>query len=666
MVKKAITDFLEKENRYFEICEAEILRHNIHVQKMMSVVSSLIFLGMIILAKLLISGFTLHPVYYMLFFILVVFFAINQFAFKRRITFRKLRLESIIIYGSIYIMTIIIDTIPTPEAPAVLFPFFVILFVAIYTDKLIVYAGFITPLCIFCIVMDAIHKSNFFFSRDVFAIVASYIVTVLITVLFQNLRINLALNNADLEEVSNKAAEAEAEAIAANKAKSQFLSQMSHEIRTPINAILGMNELIIREYDDDTLVKYAHNIKSAGNTLLALINDVLDFSKIEAGKMELFKVEYDLAGMITELVSMVDERARNKGLELKVTVNEQMPHLLYGDSVRLKQVILNILTNAIKYTENGFVHMDFDYVVGSHLNINGTVELKISISDTGIGIREDDMEKLFSPFERLEEVRNRNVEGTGLGMSIVQKLLGLMGSELHVRSEYGKGSTFSFLVAQETRSWEPIGDFNEAYDKLVKSEEDYSTLFEAPDAKILIVDDNEVNLVVTKNLLKDTKIQTVTATSGKEALKLCDEQEFDLLLVDHRMPGMDGMEMLWRLRSNNECINQKKPSIALTANVFSGAREVYKNSGFEDYLSKPILGDSLERILLEYLPEEKVIRTTNKKYVKHVPTRIDKTDDNTIIEQATENINDVREDYSYDSELYAAIGLLMKRANISG
>ncbi len=665
MVKKAITDFLEKENRYFEICEPEILRHNIHVQKMMSVVSSLIFLGMILLAKFLIKGFTLHPVYYMLFFILVVFFAINQFAFKKRITFKKLRLESILVYGSIYIMTIIIDTIPTPDAPAVLFPFFVILFVAIYTDKLIVYGCFITPLCIFSIVMDAIHKSNFFFSRDVFAIVASYIVTGLITVLFQNLRINLALNNADLEDVSNKAAEAEAEAIAANKAKSQFLSQMSHEIRTPINAILGMNELIIREYDDDTLIKYAHNIKSAGNTLLALINDVLDFSKIEAGKMELFKVEYDLAGMITELVSMVDERARNKGLELKVTVNEQMPHLLYGDSVRLKQVILNILTNAIKYTENGFVHMDFDYVVGSHLNINGTVELKISISDTGIGIREDDMEKLFSPFERLEEVRNRNVEGTGLGMSIVQKLLGLMGSELHVRSEYGKGSTFSFLVAQETRSWEPIGDFNEAYDKLVKSEEDYSTLFEAPDAKILIVDDNKVNLVVTKNLLKDTKIQTVTATSGKEALKLCDEQEFDLLLVDHRMPGMDGMEMLWRLRSNNDCINQKKPSIALTANVFSGAREVYKNSGFEDYLSKPILGDSLERILLEYLPEEKVIRAAKKKYVKHVPTRIDKTDELQIVPQK-ENIEDIREDYSYDSELYAAIGLLMKRSNISG
>ncbi len=666
MIKKALTDFFEKENRYFEICEEEIIRHNIKLQKMMSIISSLIFIGLILLAKIMIRGFVLHPVYYVLFFILIAFFAINQVIFKKKISFKGLRAESIIVYGIIYILTIIIDTVPTPEAPAVLFPFFIILFVAIYTDKLTVYAFFITPLCIFSILMDAYNKTDFFFSRDVFAIVSSYVVTGLITVLFQYLRIELALNNADLEELSNKAAEAEAEAIAANKAKSQFLSQMSHEIRTPINAILGMNELIIREYDDDTLIKYAHNIRSAGNTLLALINDVLDFSKIEAGKMELYKVEYDLAGMITELVSMVDERARNKGLDLRVTVNEEMPHLLFGDNVRLKQVILNILTNAIKYTENGFVHMDFDYVAGGRLDINGAVELKISISDTGIGIREEDMEKLFSPFERLEEVRNRNVEGTGLGMSIVQKLLALMGSELHVRSEYGKGSTFSFLVTQETRSWEPIGDFNEAYDKLVKNEEAYSTLFEAPEAKILIVDDNEINLVVTKNLLKDTKIQIVTATSGKEALKLCDEQEFDILLIDHRMPGMDGMEMLWRLRSNNECINQKKPSIALTANVFSGAREVYKNSGFEDYLSKPILGDSLERILLQYLPEEKVIRSTNKKYVKHVPAKQDKLDDTEIKEPTVENIGDVREDYSYDSELYAAIGLLMKRANISG
>ena len=664
MIHEVLAEYRSKEDRYFELCEKDIVKTNMSVQRKMSIVVAAIFLAMIIISKVIIRGFIIHSLYYLLFAFIIVFFITNQILVNKKLSFKACRRESLAAYGILYLGCIFIDSMTAgQETPAVLFPFFLIIFVAIYIDKLRVYVLFELTLSIIFCVLVIINKVVFFYSRDIFQIFTSLIVSGIIAVLIQKLRISMALNTAELEQLSEKAAEAEAEAIAANSAKSQFLSQMSHEIRTPINAILGMNELIIREYDDDNLLKYSHNIKSAGNTLLSLINDVLDFSKIEAGKMELYNVEYDLAGTIAELISMVDERARNKGLDLQITVNEEMPHLLYGDNVRLKQIILNILTNAIKYTEKGSIHMDVDYISSGHLDINGTIGLKISVSDTGIGIRDEDMTRLFSPFERLEEVRNRNVEGTGLGMSIVQKLLALMNSELMVRSEYGKGSTFSFTVQQETRSWDPIGDFHETYEKMIKSEDNYRQLFEAPEAKILIVDDNEINLVVTKSLIQDTKIQIVTATSGKEALKICDEQEFDLLLIDHRMPGMDGMEMLWRLRSNDKSPNCNKPCVVLTANAFSGAREVYKNSGFEDYLSKPIIGDALEKVLLELLPADKVIKTDGSEYKKHIPTRSVKYEPS-MAQVKPETIVDIREDYSDDPDLYAAIGLMMQRANI--
>ncbi len=665
MIKEALAEYKEKEHQYFELCRNDNIKKNISVQKKMSVIAGAIFLTLLILAKLIIRDFYIHPFYYLYLGIMILFFVVSQFVSNRELSYKTMRTESLFMYGMLYFGMILIDCAHS-EAPAVLFPFFIILFVIIYIDEIWIYLLFEIVMCASFGVCVFISKTELYISRDIFSIISSFLVTGLIAVFVQNLRINAAINEANLTKFSQRAAVAEAEAIAANNAKSQFLSQMSHEIRTPINAILGMNELILREYEDDNLLKYAHNIKSAGTTLLALINDVLDFSKIEAGKMELYKVEYDLARLIAELVSMVDERARNKGLELKVTVNEKMPHLLFGDNVRLKQIILNILTNAIKYTEQGMIHLDVDYFVSGHLDVNGMVDIKISVSDTGIGIREADMERLFSPFERLEEVRNRNIEGTGLGMSIVQKLLGLMDSELNVKSEYGKGSTFSFVVKQETRSWEPIGDFNDAYENLVKTETDYKQLFEAPEAEVLIVDDNEINLVVAKNLLKDTKVKITTASGGNEALKICNNKEFDLILIDHRMPGMDGMEMLWRLRSNDKCPNQNKPTIALTANAFSGARQVYKNSGFQDYLAKPIIGDALEKVLMEYLPKDKVRLTDGKAYVKHKPAKAAKYDEEVPeVEEKKKNIGDIREDYSDDAELYAAIGLLMKRASVS-
>ncbi|SEK36880.1 Signal transduction histidine kinase [Butyrivibrio sp. ob235] len=662
MLRETIADFRNDEEKYFEICEKNIVKINMTVQRKMSIALVGIYLIMLIVAKALLQGFRLHVTYYILFIILFLFFVSNQQLKNRALSLRLCRLESIFFYGLLYVMLIVIDILPYKEQPAGLFPFFLIMFSTIYIDKLRVYFAFDLSLCIGFAVFCYFWKSRLYFSRDIFAIIASMFVTAICTLILVNLRMKEALNNARLEELRFKAAEAEANAIAANGAKTQFLSQMSHEIRTPINAIIGMNELILREYDDNQLKKYAHNIKSASNTLLTLINDVLDFSKIEAGKMELYNVEYDLADMISELVNMVEERAKNKGLEFNTIVNSQIPHLLYGDNVRLKQVILNILTNAVKYTEHGSIEFAVDYIDGGHLDKDSSIGLKISVSDTGIGIREEDMHRLYDPFERLEETRNRNIEGSGLGMSIVQKFLKLMNSELYVKSEYGKGSTFSFVVEQQIRSFEPIGDFKVAYDKIIEDDSNYRELFTAPDADILVVDDNEINLVVTRNLLKDTMINIETASSGKEALLMTAKKKYDLMLIDHRMPEMDGMEMLWRLKSDEKNINRDTPSIALTANAFSGARDVYRKSGFQDYLSKPIIGDALEKMLINYLPEDKVYKNDNDLKKKKKPQKYSKTGERG--ESKITNIEELREDYFDDKELYEAIGIMMERANI--
>ncbi|SDB30780.1 ATP-binding protein [Butyrivibrio sp. INlla16] len=662
MLRETIADFRNDEEKYFEICEKNIVKINMTVQRKMSIALVGIYLIMLIVAKALLQGFRLHVTYYILFIILFLFFVSNQQLKNRALSLRLCRLESIFFYGLLYVMLIVIDILPYKEQPAGLFPFFLIMFSTIYIDKLRVYFAFDLSLCIGFAVFCYFWKSRLYFSRDIFAIIASLFVTAICTLILVNLRMKEALNNARLEELRFKAAEAEANAIAANGAKTQFLSQMSHEIRTPINAIIGMDELILREYDDNQLKKYAHNIKSASNTLLTLINDVLDFSKIEAGKMELYNVEYDLADMISELVNMVEERAKNKGLEFNTIVNSQIPHLLYGDNVRLKQVILNILTNAVKYTEHGSIEFAVDYIDGGHLDKDSSIGLKISVSDTGIGIREEDMQRLYDPFERLEETRNRNIEGSGLGMSIVQKFLKLMNSELYVKSEYGKGSTFSFVVEQQIRSFEPIGDFKVAYDKIIEDDSNYRELFTAPDADILVVDDNEINLVVTRNLLKDTMINIETASSGKEALLMTAKKKYDLMLIDHRMPEMDGMEMLWRLKSDEKNINRDTPSIALTANAFSGARDVYRKSGFQDYLSKPIIGDALEKMLINYLPEDKVYKNDNDLKKKKKPQKYSKTGERG--ESKITNIEELREDYFDDKELYEAIGIMMERANI--
>ncbi len=389
-------------------------------------------------------------------------------------------------------------------------------------------------------------------------------------------------------------------ADSANEAKSRFLANMSHEIRTPINAVLGMDEMILRESGEDEIRAYASDIMSAGKTLLSIINDILDLSKVEEGKMEIIPVQYEVSSLINDLVNMVHERAYKKGLELVVNVDEHIPHLLYGDEIRIRQCALNLLTNAVKYTEEGSVTFKVSYEKKDEEGIM----LKFTVADTGIGMKEEDMEKLFSPYQRIEEKRNRSIEGTGLGMSITKDLLYLMGSSLDVKSEYGKGSVFAFSIEQKVVKWDELGDYSSRFNDLRKDIKAYRELFHAPDARILVVDDTEMNLVVIKSLLKKTKLMIDTAASGKEAIELAGANRYDVIFIDHMMPDMDGIETLKHIREFES--NKAVPVIALTANAVSGARQMYLDAGFTDYLSKPVDGDVLEKMLFNLLPKDKV------------------------------------------------------------
>ncbi len=388
----------------------------------------------------------------------------------------------------------------------------------------------------------------------------------------------------------------------ANRTKSEFLANMSHEIRTPINAIIGMDTMIMRESGEANIRNYAKDIHSAGRTLLTLINDILDFSKIESGKLELVLGEYALSTLINDVVNMIEPKARAKKLKFEVNVNPEIPNGLYGDEVRIEQIMINILNNAVKYTDTGSISFGVDY---EEEGGTGSVLLKVRISDTGIGIKAEDIEKLFSRYERIDEQRNKKIEGTGLGMSITKNLLDKMGSSLEVDSTYGVGSTFSFVLSQQVRSREKIGDYKERAERrdVVLSD---TERYHAPDAKVLVVDDVEMNLIVAGNLLKRVQVQVVTAQSGKEALALCEENQYDIILLDSMMPEMNGEETMQAIRK--ECpLNAETPIIVLTAHAVKGAREEYMRLGYTNYLSKPLDGSKLEAMLQSYLPDEKII-----------------------------------------------------------
>ncbi len=398
-------------------------------------------------------------------------------------------------------------------------------------------------------------------------------------------------------------------AVAASEAKSAFLSNMSHEIRTPINAVLGMNEMILRECDDDNIVTYSNNIKSAGNSLLSLINDILDFSKIESGKMEIIPVDYDFVSLLNDLVNMIKMRVEAKGLELILDIDPEIPRSLYGDEVRVKQIITNILTNAAKYTDQGSVTLKISY--DKRLKVNDCLILMVSVKDTGIGIKKEDLPKLFGEFERVDEKRNRNIEGTGLGMSITKNLLSMMGSSLNVESEYGKGSEFSFKIVQTVRKWDPIGDYKAAMLLFSSEKNKYVPKFTASLAHILVVDDTYVNLVVFKGLLTRTEVQIDTADNGRRAIEMASEKKYDIIFLDHMMPDKDGIETLHDIRSKAGSPNRDTPAVCLTANALSGAKEFYMEAGFNDYLTKPIDSQQLEEMIYNFLPKELIETVDN-------------------------------------------------------
>ncbi|MCR5136961.1 MAG: response regulator [Oscillospiraceae bacterium] len=407
-------------------------------------------------------------------------------------------------------------------------------------------------------------------------------------------------------------------AESANRAKSDFLANMSHEIRTPINAVLGMNEMILRESRQagnltdgsaeplqtalQNIRVYAGDVDSAGQNLLAIINDILDFSKIEAGRMELAEAPYQLSSVLNDVSNMILFKAREKGLDFAVDADAELPDLLFGDEVRVRQVITNILNNAVKYTEHGSVHM----TVRGDMPDGETLRLTVSVKDTGIGIRAEDLDRLFTKFQRLDMVRNSTVEGTGLGLVITQSLLAMMGGSIEVQSEYGKGSVFTAVIPQKILSAAPIGDFQKRFESSLREAEAYRETFRAPSARILIVDDTRMNLTVAISLLKDTCMQIDTAASGADAVALAEKTAYDVILMDQRMPEMDGTEALNRIRSDAEGRNCRTPVICLTADAVIGAKERYISEGFSDYLTKPINSQALEKMLMKHLPKEKL------------------------------------------------------------
>ena len=454
--------------------------------------------------------------------------------------------------------------------------------------------------CSVCVILTGIWRNIDGTDTDRYYVVQEVVIS--LGIIFMSLIVAEIVNsliteqNHRLLDALRKEKRSQQEAEAANMAKSSFLANMSHEIRTPINAILGMNEMILHEEKDPAIRGYAGNIQASGNSLLSIVSDVLDISKIESGKLEIIPVDYEVNSLISDCCNMAAGRAKAKELELLVECADNVPMKLCGDETHIRQIIMNLLTNAVKYTEKGTVKL----IVSGRFTDGGFV-LKVDVSDTGIGIAEENLPQLFTQFQRFDLQRNRNIEGTGLGLSIVKRLCDLMSGTITARSVLGSGSTFTVELPQKVVDSTPCGGVNLNYS--AGAEHEYHHSFEAPEAKILAVDDLPVNLLVIANLLKETRIKIDTAGSGRECLDKCSQQKYDLILMDHMMPEMDGVQTFEKLHGDKSSPNFETPVIMLTANALAGMREQYMDVGFADYVSKPVRGAKLEEAIRRNLPE---------------------------------------------------------------
>ena len=431
-------------------------------------------------------------------------------------------------------------------------------------------------------------------------------ISITVTALFASLSIVTLYFTVETEdhskllEVTESLEKARIEADNANAMKSTFLADMSHEIRTPINALSGLNDLIIKESKDEETVMYAQDMKSAIDALLATVSDVLDISKIESGEFTLDEGEYHLAKLLRETNVIISSRAKDKSLEYKVDVDGNIPDRLIGDSVRLRQVIINILNNSVKYTKEGSVSFK---VAGKQ--DEGYVDLVFVVSDTGIGIKKEDLDKLFDSYARFEaDDKNKNVEGTGLGMSIVKEIIDRMNGTIKVESEYGVGTTTTIKVRQKIAGEGKVSEYTEATVK--KGEEVKTKRVVAPDAKVLVVDDNSMNLKVAKGLLKDTLVNVSTVDGGAEAIELTKNEKFDIILLDAFMPTIDGPQVFKTIREDSDNPNNSTPIIVVTADALSDSRQKFMDMGFDEYLSKPLKQQLLFEVLFSFLPEELV------------------------------------------------------------
>lgn len=408
------------------------------------------------------------------------------------------------------------------------------------------------------------------------------------------------------KELEQKSVELEKAITAVEKAESArdvFLANMSHELRTPINTILGLNELILRESQDEAIKEYALDIRHAGNLLLTLVSDILDFTKLEAGQMELTDGIYDVSSLLNDLINGISIQLRKKKLDLELDIAQDIPHKLSGDEIHLRQIISNLLSNAVKYTDRGKVTLHLGWKkIGED-----EIELDLAVKDTGVGIKEKDKSKLFGVFQRMGTIaKGNNESGTGLGLAITNRLVNMMGGKLEVQSTYGKGSEFSFKIVQKVVDSTPLGDFEKQYNESMHNAKNYKQKFIAPMGRVLIVDDNAMNLAVAQGLLKETRLQVDVAGSGEECLELLKRKTYHVICLDHMMPVMDGVETLHAIKKLEGNPSADTPVIALTANAVAGAREMYLKEGFQDYLTKPIDAEKFENMLIKYLPDNVV------------------------------------------------------------